>query len=148
MSYRGLVSSILVKYEGASMSSKLLAIDDRNKSVGLAMARPADFTCHEVGPIDPTCVLEDATISGQALEVLACASADSVATSARTAWWVCNDAIQNDKPVIRPLLNAGANTASITAINHAVGRTQDTTGHEKMASKRVQLSIGKLEVAI
>ncbi len=102
LSYRGLVSSILAKYEGASMSSKLLAIDDRNKSVGLAMARPADFTCHEVGPIDPTCVLEDATISGQALEVLACASADSVATSARTAWWVCDDAIQNDKRLSGP----------------------------------------------
>jgi hypothetical protein len=49
--------------KGAGVSAKLLAIDDRAKSHGLAVARPTDFTCHEVGPIDPTCVLEDATLS-------------------------------------------------------------------------------------
>ena len=45
------------------MSAKVLAIDDRTNSIGLAMARPTDFTCHEVAPIGPTCVLEDATLS-------------------------------------------------------------------------------------
>ena len=45
------------------MSSKLLAIDDRSKSVGLAMARPNRHSCHEVAPIDPTSVLDDATLS-------------------------------------------------------------------------------------
>jgi hypothetical protein len=51
------------------VSAKLLAIDERTKSVGLAMARPTDFTCHEVAAIDPTCVLEDATLSLYCLDL-------------------------------------------------------------------------------
>ena len=43
--------------------AKLLAIDDRPKPILVAVATPSDFTYHEVAPIDPTCVLEDAALS-------------------------------------------------------------------------------------
>jgi hypothetical protein len=53
-SYPYLVGIIPRKPRRGTVSAKLLAIDGRTKSVGLAVARPTDFTCHEVAPIDPT----------------------------------------------------------------------------------------------
>jgi hypothetical protein len=45
------------------MPSKLQAIDGRCKSVPSAVARPSDFSYHEVAAINSACVLEDATLS-------------------------------------------------------------------------------------